>query len=151
MVPSTIQGYALGCFPVNGSLPVLGSTHLTSPVCELQYAGSASACMCTTDGCNAHPNQLGRTPRNAASREPKNFLFPFGSSSTVGEQSPRQGRQQGLQCYSCGSLFNRESPECPEFDANNKQQIASCGEGEACMLYAWKKSKTEIGSLYEAF
>ena len=86
-----------------------------------------------------------RTPRDAESREPKNFIFPFANSSTAGMSGSRDGRQRRLKCFSCGSLFNRDSPDCAEFDPNNEEQVMTCNEGEACMLYTWKKSRTEIG------
>ena len=57
----------------------------------------------------------------------------------------RQGRQRRLQCYQCGSLFNRDAPDCDKFDPRDPGQLTTCNEGEACMLYTWRKSKTEIG------
>ena len=89
--------------------------------------------------------QQPRQPRDAASREPKNFIFPFANSSTVAKTESREGRQRRLKCYSCGSLFNRDSPQCAEFNPGNGNQVMTCNEGEACMLYTWKKSRTEIG------
>ena len=143
-----------GCFPLNSSLPLLSPAPiLSSPVCVLQDAGPVSACMCTTTGCNDEgipfrkSNQQSRKPRDVASREPKNLIFPFANSSTVAKPVPREGRQSGLKCFSCGSLFNRDSPQCGQFDPDNEQQVMTCNEGEACMLYTWKKSKTEIGQL----
>lgn len=105
-----------------------------------------SACICTTTGCNAEDYQPPH-PRVVTSREPKNFIFPFANSSAVAVAKPlaRGGRQAGLKCFSCGSLFNRDSPQCGQFDPDNEQQVMTCNEGEACMLYTWKKSKTEIG------
>ena len=29
--------------------------------------------------------------------------------------------------------------------AGNPQQVGRCGVGEACLLYTWKKSRTETG------
>jgi hypothetical protein len=143
-----------GCFPINSSLSFFGSAPLlSSPVCKVQEAGPVSACMCTTTGCNEEgilfgkSNQLPRKPRDAESREPKNFIFPFANSSTVAKPLARGGRQAGLKCFSCGSLFNRDSPQCGQFDPDNEQQVMTCNEGEACMLYTWKKSKTEIGQI----
>ena len=114
----------------------------------MQEDGPVSACICTTTGCNAEDYQPPH-PRVVTSREPKNFIFPFANSSAVAVAKPlaRGGRQAGLKCFSCGSLFNRDSPQCGQFDPDNEQQVMTCNEGEACMLYTWKKSKTEIGQL----
>ena len=57
----------------------------------------------------------------------------------------REGRQKRLKCFSCGSLFNRDSPPCAQFDPADREQVMTCNEGEACMLYTWNKSRTEIG------
>ena len=145
----------MGCFPVNSSLPSLGPAPLlSSPVCEMQTSGTVSACMCTTSFCNDDGFRLQesklelRIPRDAESREPKNFIFPFANSSTAAMPGSRGGRQRRLKCYSCGSLFNRDSPHCAVFDPNSEDQVMTCQEGEACMLYTWKKSRTEIGEWY---
>jgi len=147
-----------GCFPLNSSLPFLGPAPLlSSPVCEMQDVGTVSFCICTSSGCNDQgvslekSRQQPRQPRDAASREPKNFIFPFANSSTVAKIESREGRQRRLKCYSCGSLFNRDSPQCAEFNPGNGNQVMTCNEGEACMLYTWKKSRTEIGSYRECF
>ena len=147
-----ISAPIMGCFPLNGSLPSLGPAPLlSSPVCEMQTSGMVSACMCHASGCNydghrlKSKKQVPRIPRDAESREPKNFIFPFANSSTAGMSGSRDGRQRRLKCFSCGSLFNRDSPHCAEFDPSNGEQVMTCNEGEACMLYTWKKSRTEIG------
>ena len=141
-----------GCFPMTSPLPLLGPVPiLSSPMCELKESGPVSACMCTTTGCNGdrnHPmlsTQQQREPRDAASREPKNFIFPFDRHSTPASPLPRGGRQSRLKCFSCGSLFNRDTPQCSQFNLSNSQQVMTCNEGEACMLYTWNKSGKEIG------
>jgi len=47
-------------------------------------------------------------------------------------------------CYSCGSLFSSDTSDCKSFDENDKSQKVTCKYGDACLLYAWKISKTEI-------
>ena len=149
---SHISGLVQGCFSVNSSLPYFGPAPLVpSPLCIMQDADSVSACMCTTSGCNGgnyrikRPTPKLRIPRDAESREPKNFIFPFANSSTVTKTESREGRQKRLKCFSCGSLFNRDSPPCARFDPADQAQVMTCNEGEACMLYTWNKSRTEIG------
>ena len=134
-----------GCFPVKATLPNFGTELiLSSPVCEMQYSGKVSACMCTTPGCNGDTS-LGTLPR-IASRQPKNFVFPFSNSSLARKARTRTGRKRRLQCWSCGSLFNRDKARCEKFTKDREEQVMSCEEGEACMLYTWMKSKSEIGN-----
>ena len=92
-----------GCWPASKPLPLVSSSpSLVSPVCELQETSHVSACLCDTSLCNA--------PRVLA-RQPKQIVFPSENS-----QRNRNGRQSsaGLKCFSCGSLFNRSSPQCDE-------------------------------------
>ena len=39
----------------------------------------------------------------------------------------------------------------PQFNPEDNGQVARCAPGQACMLYTWKKSSTEIGSYRECF
>ena len=100
--------------------------------------------MCSTPGCNGDTS-LGTLPR-IARRQPRNFKFPFSNSSLARQPRTRTGRQRRLQCWSCGSLFNRDTARCDKFTMDREEQVMSCGEGEACMLYTWMKSKSEIGN-----
>nr|XP_040563799.1 uncharacterized protein LOC121114036 isoform X11 [Lepeophtheirus salmonis] len=56
----------------------------------------------------------------------------------------------GLQCYSCGSLLNTDA-KCDKFNPTDPTQIQTCKEGEACLLYKWKKSSVETAILRECF
>lgn len=38
-----------------------------------------------------------------------------------------------------------------QFNPDDNRQVASCAAGQACLLYTWKKSSTEIGSYRECF
>ena len=93
-------------------------------------------CMCNTNACNSLDVSI-----NSLSMRSQDFIFPFDNSSRVA----RVGKQRRLQCYTCGSLFNRDSPACAAFNPADPAQITTCNEGEACMLYTWRKSRTEIG------
>ena len=150
-----ISGPVRGCHPAQQPLPLLGpALPLVSPVCELQETSLVSACLCDSAECNA-PDRT--RPRLA--RRPKKIIFPTETSQSPG----RLGRQsEGLKCFSCGSLFNRSSPACSkvihwkyfhenflfssQFDPEDPSQVSRCEPGQACLLYAWKKSSTEIGS-----
>ena len=48
-------------------------------------------------------------------------------------------------CYSCGSLFNADAPECRKFDRFNARQRKRGREDEACLYYTWKISETKRG------
>ena len=148
-----------GCWPAHLPLPLLGpAPALVSPVCELTETEHVAACLCDTRGCNG--------PARPRPRQPKQLRFP---------ETRRQQQQPGagLKCFSCGSLFNSSSPQCdqvteppkncmknivntntdpvPQFNPEDNGQVARCAPGQACMLYTWKKSSTEIGSYRECF
>ena len=86
---------------------------------------------------------------------PDNFLFPFqqrllaGADEGVRSAVVRGGH--GIKCYSCGSLFSRDAPHCPQFDVSNQTQREECLPGEVCLLYRWNKSKHSMGSYRECF
>ena len=46
-------------------------------------------------------------------------------------------------------------PDChshhSQFNPDDNSQVSSCAPGQACLLYTWKKSSTEIGSYRECF
>ena len=43
-----------------------------------------------------------------------------------------------VQCYSCGSLFSSVSSDCEIFNSQDERQRVTCGQGEACLFYAWR-------------
>ena len=58
--------------------------------------------------------------------------------------------EDGLQCYSCGSLFST-GDECPTFNSSDSSQVATCSPGEACLLYTWRKSDSELATIRQCF
>ena len=52
----------------------------------------------------------------------------------------------GLQCFSCGNLFNPEI-KCEQFNRTDIRQVQTCLSDESCLLYEWKKSATESGTI----
>ena len=153
-----------GCFPVNETLHNSAVTPV--PNCssiKLSTAGSNGAavnyCSCNTDLCNVDLYnfsefnvQLEETSDSRVKRHkvvvPENFVFPFQqrleSDPTSASVNIRGG---GVKCYSCGSLFSRDTPHCPEFDPSNVTQQDTCLPGEVCLLYQWNKSKHQMGRL----
>ena len=86
---------------------------------------------------------------------PDNFVFPFQQRLDTGDSkdvSPSPVvRGHGIKCYSCGSLFSRDSPHCPQFDATNVTQRDECLPGEVCLLYRWNTGRQRMGSYRECF
>merc|ERR1711892_951714 len=79
-------------------------------------------------------------------------MFPFAERSDGDGGRVSGGSQDRLiQCYSCGSLFNRDTPSCAEFDRQNETQRTTCKLGEVCLLYECTKNKSEKGSYRECF
>ena len=134
-----------GCFPINKKLH--GKEITSSPSCETFQLNSTSVkyCTCNSDLCNGHlyDYQDIRVKRDKT-QVPDDFMFPF-EERTDGYTLSSANLNRRVKCYSCGSLFNRESPNCPKFQSENKAQRATCEPGEACLLYEWRKSKTETG------
>ena len=52
-------------------------------------------------------------------------------------------------CFSCGSLFKSDAPECRRFDRFNVRQRKRCKSDEACLYYTWKLSDTKRGLFHE--
>ena len=158
-----------GCYPQNQTLPGLVKRLAPSVSCQLEPAGPSPVkyCLCNTDNCNNIETVPGKDHvYHSLSMRDKDFFFPFDNTTrsivTLGTRRnngivalggaagplPRSGRQRRVQCYQCGSLFNRDGPRCDKFNPADQSQITYCSEGEACLLYTWRKSKTEIGEIY---
>merc|ERR550539_1420977 len=56
-----------------------------------------------------------------------------------------------VQCWSCGSLFSTDAPDCSSFNSRDPAQVQTCAQGEACLYYSWKKSATESSVIRECF
>jgi hypothetical protein len=110
--------------------------------------------MCNTNLCNSNSNPAHSVRARqlfAQSMRSLDFIFPFDNSSRVSSsriavsssaddddftsenaasgvqpQRARGGKQRRLQCYTCGSLFNRDTPPCEKFDPTNSSQITTC-------------------------
>ena len=53
--------------------------------------------------------------------------------------------------WPCDQCYLGSWHDSLQFNPNDNSQVGTCGPGEACMLYTWKKSSTEIGSYRECF
>ena len=117
-----------------------------------QTSNPVKFCVCNTNLCNSHTNparSLRARQLFAQSMRSLDFIFPFDNSSRVSisrsgvsasaddygrenaadgaqPQRARGGKQRRLQCYTCGSLFNRDTPPCEKFDPTNSSQITTC-------------------------
>ena len=56
-----------------------------------------------------------------------------------------------VQCWSCGSLFSTDAPDCDAFNSLDPAQVKTCDPGEACLYYSWRKSATETSVIRECF
>jgi len=56
-----------------------------------------------------------------------------------------------VQCYTCGSLYSTDAPDCPQFDPKDPAQSKECDIGEACLYYSWRTSNTDISVIRECF
>ena len=56
-----------------------------------------------------------------------------------------------VQCFTCGSLFNTDAPDCFAFNVNDKAQMKTCDAGEACLWYSYQKSDSETAVIRECF
>ena len=52
-------------------------------------------------------------------------------------------------CHQCGTLFSGDgASDCLEFDAKDSSKQKRCAPGEACLWYAWEKSKVGLEADY---
>ena len=51
-----------------------------------------------------------------------------------------------VECFTCGSLFSTEGPDCPQFDSSDPAQRKTCQLGEACLYYSWQKAENDFGN-----
>ena len=144
-----------GCHHPNTSLHGLTVSPLPSCTSVQLTAGSSQTtrkfCSCNTELCNLNLyeySDYSRVKRQGKVRQ--NFVFPFQPQSES-ETGAQQLESLGVRCYSCGSLFSRDVPDCPHFDRDNSSQREVCQPGEVCLLYSWKKSQLEMGSYRECF
>ena len=49
-----------------------------------------------------------------------------------------------VRCYTCGSLYSTDAPNCPVFNAKDSSQSKECDVGEACLYYSWRTSDTDV-------
>ena len=56
-----------------------------------------------------------------------------------------------VRCWTCGSLFSTDAPDCEAFNSRDSSQMKTCSQGEACLYYSWKKSATESSVIRECF
>ncbi|CAB4062518.1 unnamed protein product [Lepeophtheirus salmonis] len=134
-------------------------------------ASNIYACLCDTERCNANGERSVESDKigmitiaknnQQTSRRPTTTRRPSFTQTTPSSQfrspSTPPPRSQntfsggpGLQCYSCGSLLNTDA-KCDKFNPTDPTQIQTCKEGEACLLYKWKKSSVETAILRECF
>ena len=68
----------------------------------------------------------------------------------VSNKLPAFAAGPGLQCYSCGNLFDKDS-KCDSFNSSDVTQVSTCLEDESCLLYSWEKSDNEVSILRQCF
>ena len=90
-------------------------------------------------------NQVGIEERPRAS---EGFKVSLDTSQLLAGDS--ETVQERLRCYSCGSLLS-PGQDCLSFNSSDSSQIATCGPGEACLLYSWRKSEAEVSTIRECF
>ena len=49
--------------------------------------------------------------------------------------APRRNNQ--VKCFTCGSLFSTDAPDCDVFDPASPTQRTTCGPDEACLWYSF--------------
>ena len=128
-----------------------GLTVSAVPACRSVPDSQARFCSCNTELCNLNLynySDYSRVKRHRADSR-QNFVFPFQPQSESelvvggGELETR-----GVRCYSCGSLFSRDVPHCPQFSRENITQRQTCDQ--ASVLHShWSRSDDARLSLVE--
>ena len=70
--------------------------------------------------------------------------------TTTTTRRPRP-RNQRVKCFTCGSLFNSDAPDCNAFNVQDQSQQTLCKVGEACLWYSYQKSGNDVGVIRECF
>ena len=59
--------------------------------------------------------------------------------------APRRSNE--VKCFTCGSLFSTDAPDCDVFDPANPKQRTTCGPNEACLWYSFLTAPGEPRSV----
>ena len=140
------------------SAPVVVSPHCRPRDISESSVSQVTVCLCDSDLCNAGDTQSppGPPPPGPGARDKKAKVIQEIPRSRDRQRSDglevkEADNSPGLQCFSCGSLLNPGKEDCQTFDRTNISHSQTCLQGEACLLYSWRKSTTETATLRECF
>ena len=109
-------------------------------------------------GCGLTPCTRRTTRRRIASRRPTTFTTSTTRRTTPTTTTLRTtrptsvtGGARSVECFTCGSLYSTEAPDCPQFDPADPAQRRTCQQGEACLYYSWQKAADDQAVIRECF
>ena len=73
------------------------------------------------------------------------YLSTFRSTTTIAttsttERRRPEPRRDRVNCFTCGSLFTTDAPDCGTFNASDSSQRKTCDSGDVCLWYSYLES-----------
>ena len=83
-------------------------------------------------------------------------MFVSRSTTTIRTTTPTERRRpeprrDRVNCFTCGSLFSTDAPNCGQFNSSDSSQRKTCDSGEVCLWYSYKKSRDERAIIRECY
>lgn len=83
-------------------------------------------------------------------------MFISRSTTTIRTTTPTERRRpeprrDRVNCFTCGSLFSTDAPNCGQFNSSDSSQRKTCDSGEVCLWYSYKKSRDERATIRECY
>ena len=71
--------------------------------------------------------------------------------STTTERRRPEPRRDRINCFTCGSLFTTDAPDCGTFNASDSLQRKTCDAGEVCLWYSYLKAANDRATIRECY
>ena len=83
-------------------------------------------------------------------------MFISRSTTTIRTTTPTERRRpeprrDRVNCFTCGSLFSTDAPDCGFFNVSDVAQRKTCEAGEVCLWYSYLKAANERATIRECY
>lgn len=72
-------------------------------------------------------------------------------TTTTTERRRPEPRRNRVNCFTCGSLFTTDAPDCGFFNSSDVSQRKTCDAGEVCLWYSYLKAANERATIRECY
>ena len=73
------------------------------------------------------------------------------TATTTTERRRPEPRRDRVNCFTCGSLFTTDAPDCGSFNASDSSQRKTCDSGEVCLWYSYLKAENDRATIRECY